>query len=112
MSCEPITDGVPLEPQLFAEELGQGVGVFAGVGLVEAVIGAHNGRSPGLDGVSERPEIEFMDSPVVDVGGYGFGPSAICLVGIRTLGLLLIGDVMFRTSLDSCVLNAVDGLRD
>ena len=93
------THHVALEVQLSLEDSIDHFVILARPCTVELVVRAHERSDTGFDAVGERPEIEFVQGPVVDV-------TAHCL----TVSFLFVADEVFCTSLDASILHALDGV--
>ena len=48
LRATPVGDDEPFEAEILLEDVGEGVGVLAGVGAVDAVVGAHDGAGAGV----------------------------------------------------------------
>lgn len=94
MNRAPITHDISLESQLRLQNPVLSFAVLAGIGVINAVVRAHNRSTSGTKGLSKRPCIDFVNGLVIDVGGDGFGSLALCISAWVAVGLLLIRDVM------------------
>lgn len=57
----------------------------------------------------ERPDVEFMQRAVVNIGGRGVDDGSVADCSRRSHGLLLVGDVVFGRGLNAGRLDANDG---
>lgn len=64
---EPVRHDEALETQLVLQDSVLQPRVLAGVGVVNAVICAHDGTNTSLDRVLERPKVDLVQCSVIDV---------------------------------------------
>ena len=84
LRATPVRDDEPFEAEIFLEDVGEGVGVLAGVGAVDAVVGAHDGagaRIPKCD--LEGEEVALAHGALADDG-----------VGDDAAGILIVDGEM------------------
>jgi hypothetical protein len=93
------THHVALEVQLSLEDSIDHFVILARPCTVELVVGAHERSDTGFHAVSERPEVELVQGPVVDVAAHRL-----------TVSFLFVADEVFCTGLDAGVLHALDGV--
>jgi len=98
-----------LEAELTLENIIVEVAVLAGVRVIDLVVRAHNGASSSTDGISERPEVQLVESNVIDVGAGSFADIAARLITALTEVFLLVENVMLSARNDTSVLNTLDG---
>lgn len=101
LMLKPITHHKPFKRHLRLQEPVQHLAVLARVGVVDALVRAHDARGAGLDGIVERPEVELVHGLVVDVGGQGLvvceGGELFDLAGRFAGGFLFVGDEVLET---------------
>lgn len=70
--------------------------VLASIAVVDLVVAAHDGTSASANGIRERPEIELVESGVIDVGTNAFSNVEAVSNCLRSLSemFLLVSDVM------------------
>jgi hypothetical protein len=94
----PVRDDEPLEPPLGLEHVREESPVFGGVDAVDPVVGGHDRTHPGLaDRGLEGAEVELSEGALVDLGGDGVA-----------VGLLVVGDEVFRGGHHAGVLDGLD----
>lgn len=69
----PIAHDETLETVFVLEETVESLGVLASVGVVDLVVGAHDGADTSLDSILEGPSVVLVHELIVDVGGEGLG---------------------------------------
>ena len=88
----PVQHDEAVETQLRLEDAVEQLVVGAGVGVVDAVVRAHDGGDAGAHAVHEGPQVQLAQRAVIDVGGLGLNA-----VVVAAVGLLLIPDEMLDT---------------
>jgi hypothetical protein len=71
MLREPVGHDEPLKSELSLQQAVQDLAVGARVGVVHAVIRAHDIGGSGMYAVSKRPEVELMHGLIINVGRDG-----------------------------------------
>lgn len=103
-----------MEPEFLLEQSIEDLGVLASIRAVQPVVRAHEARGLGAGRVGERPQVELVDGPVVDVGRDGLvahvGDGAVRGKHRVSHDLLLVPDEVLRRGLDTGRLHAVDRL--
>jgi len=101
----PIAHDETLETKLTLEKIVLKVTVPASVGVVDLVVRAHDGTSAGADGVSERPQVQLVQSNVINVRANGLVDGATGLSAALTEMLLLVEDEVLCASNDASILD-------
>lgn len=92
----PIKQDKTVKVQLALEDAIHELAVFAAVGVVDAVVGAHHRGDSSVNTVHEWPQIEFMQRFVVYIGRSSFNTK------IRSaIRLLLVGNEVLGVSVSS-----------
>lgn len=87
----PVQQHKPFKLELCLQQAIHEPAVLAGVCAVDAVVRTHDGANTSFDAVHERPEVEFVQGLVVDIGRGGFDAK------VRSAeGFLLIADEMLH----------------
>lgn len=89
---------VALEAKFVFEQLLHSVLILTGPASVDLVVRAHDRGDVGSDRVSKRPQVQLVQSPVVDVGAHRV-----------PVQLLLVEQVVLGRGLDAHALLSLDG---
>ena len=93
MHGAPVGGDEALEADLIAQDFRQRVGIAAGKGAVNAVVGAHDRRDAGLDRGIEGGDVDFVQGLVVNDSAAALG---------------VVADVVLDLGHDMLRLNALD----
>jgi len=108
----PIRHNESLEAEFALENVVLEVRVLAKLRVVRLVVGAHNGASSSADGVSERPEVQLVQSLVVHIAADSINKAEVLELSRRTEVLLLVVDVVLSASNDTSILDTTNSLSD
>ena len=108
----PIRHDESLEAKLTLQDVVLEVRVLADLGVVDLVVRAHDGSSSSTDGVGERPQVELVQSLVIQVGADGIDEAKVLKVTGLAEVLLLVHDEVLGAGNDTSVLDTADGVGD
>lgn len=107
----PIAHDEALEAEFALEDVVQEVGVLAAIAVINLVVGAHDSTGSSPDSVGERPEVQLVQSDIVNVGAQRLGDvdtEALGLGGLAEM-LLLVENVVLGAGDDAGILDTLDG---
>ena len=109
MLSTPIRHDETLEAKLALENVVLEVRVLAGLRVVDLVVGAHDGTSTGTDSISKRPQIQLVQSLVIDVGADGVDEAKVLEIAGLAEVLLLIENEVLGAGNDFGILDTANG---
>lgn len=71
MLTSPIAHNETLKSQLGLQQVIHRLAILASKRIINTIIGAHDAAGARLDRIDKGPEVQLMNSFVVDVGGNG-----------------------------------------
>ena len=101
-----------MEAKLALHDVVLEVRVLADLGVVDLVVRAHDGSSSSTDGVGERPQVELVQSLVVQVGADGIDEAKVLEVTGLAEVLLLVHNEVLGACDDTSVLDTADSVGD
>jgi hypothetical protein len=99
------TNDESLETKLALQDVVLEVRVLASLRVVCLVVRAHDCASAGADGVGKGPEVQLVQSLVIDVGADGIDKALVLEVAGLAEVLLLVEDEVLAASNDTGVLD-------
>lgn len=62
---EPVRHDKALEPELILKEAIYEIAVLRASRAVDGIVRCHRRADAGLDGVGKRPQVQFMERPII-----------------------------------------------
>lgn len=105
----PVRHDETLETKLALQDVVLEVRVLAGLRVVDLVVRAHDGTSTGADSIGKGPQVELVQSLVVNIGADGIDEAKVLKVAGLAEVLLLVQNKVLGASNDTSILNTTDG---
>jgi hypothetical protein len=104
------TNDESLETKLSLQDVVLEVRVLASLRVVRLVVRAHNCASASADSIGKRPQVQLVQSLVVDVGADGINEALVLEVAGLAEVLLLVEDKVLAASNDTSILDTAHSL--
>lgn len=90
----------------------QQITVLTGLRIIDEIVAAHDGSHTSLDSICKGPNVELVQSLVIDVGRARLSDVEAVISGLGDLAevFLLIAHIVFGARLNTCTLDASDGV--
>lgn len=98
-----------LEAKLALEDVVLEIRVLAGLRVVDLVVRAHDGTRAGADGVSKGPQVQLVQSLVVQVGADGIDKAKVSEIAGLAEMLLLVHNEVLGAGNDTSILDTANG---